>query len=163
MTKFPDFLPHLLSLKGTWDEILNRLYTVFTRDFKSGTACHRGIVVIYDGRILPDGQGKEEGFWHVVSRLDSSSRYREIDYRRAERLPWARPLMESPPRIEILVFDYFEGPKDKGIRTYIWLEKFDYVLILQRKKNAFYWITAFFVDGNRKRKDLRKKFEERSQ
>jgi hypothetical protein len=163
VTKPPDFLPALLNLDGTWTEILDRLYTVFTRDFKSGPITHQGIVVIHDRRILPDGQGKEEGFWHVISSWDSSSRYREIDYRRAERLPWARPLMESPPRCEILVFDYNEGPKDKGIRRYIWLEKFDYVLIFQKRNKAFYWITAFFVDGAGKRKDLRRKFEERIQ
>jgi hypothetical protein len=163
VTKPPDFLPALLNLDGPWTEILDRLYNIFSRDFKSGPITHRGIFVIHDRRILPDGQGKEEGFWHAISRWDSSSRYREVDYRRAERLPWARPLMESPPRFEILVFDHIEGPKDKGTRRYIWLEKFDYVLILQRRKKAFYWLTAFFVDGNRKRKDLRRKFEERTQ
>jgi hypothetical protein len=86
---YPDFLPDLLSLGGTWEEILSRLYSVFSRDFKSGKVIHRGFIVLYDGRILPDGQGKEEGFWHVVSKLDSTSRQREIDYRRAERLPWS--------------------------------------------------------------------------
>jgi hypothetical protein len=56
--------------------------------------------------------------------------------------------MESPPRLEILVFDYFEGPKNKGIRRYIWLERFNYVLILQKRKIAFYLIAAFYVEGN---------------
>jgi hypothetical protein len=61
-----------------------------------------------------------------------------------------RPLMESPPRSEILVFDHLEGPKDKGARRYIWLEQFDYVLILQKKKRAFFWVTAFYIDSERK-------------
>jgi len=158
---YPDFLPDLLSLEGTWEEILNRLYSVFSRDFKRGKVIHRGFIVLYDGRILPDGQGKEEGFWHVVSKLDSTSRQREIDYRRAERLPWSRPLMESPPRSEILVFDHSEGPKDKGQRRYIWLEQFGYVLILQKKKRTFFWVTAFYIDSEWKRRDLRKRFLER--
>jgi hypothetical protein len=159
----PDFLPDLLDMDGSWEEILNRLYSVFSRDFKGGEVRHRGIIVLYDRRILPDGQGKEEGFWHVISIWDHSHRQRLIDYRRAERLPWARPLMESPERMEIRVFDHSEGSKDKGIRRYIWLEDYDYVLILQRRKKAFFWITAFYVDMEWKRKDLRKRFAERVQ
>ncbi len=163
MNNYPDFLPELLSLEGIWEEILNRLYTVFSLDFKRGKVSHRGVVVLYDGRILPDGQGKEEGFWHVVSRIDSSSGQRLIDYRRAERLPWARPLIESPQRPEILVFDHLAGPKDKGVRRYIWLERFDYVLIFQRKKKTFYWLTAFYVDREWEKADLRRRFKERLQ
>jgi len=71
--------------------------------------------------------------------------------------------MQSPERTEIRVFDHSEGPKDKGIRRYIWLENYDYVLILQRRKKAFFWITAFYVDIEWKRKDLRKRFAERVQ
>lgn len=161
MTSYPDFLPSLLNLDGRWEEIFKRLYSVFSNDFKTGKVFHRGFIVLYDGRILPDGQGKEEGFWHVISRIDRSNRGREIDFRRAERLPWARPLMESPPRSEILVFDHSEGPKDKGQRRYIWLEQFDYVLIMQKKKRVFFWVTAFYIDSEWKRRDLRKKFGER--
>jgi hypothetical protein len=69
--------------------------------------------------------------------------------------------MESPERSEIKVFDYVEGPKDRGIRRYIWLDEYDYVLILQRKKKAFYWITAFYVDTRWKREDMNKRFVER--
>lgn len=161
MNSAPDFLPPILELSGSWDEILRKLYFVFVRDFKSNQVKHRSLIVLYDQRIPPDGEGKEEGFWHVVSRYDTKLGHRLIDYRRAERLPWARPLMESPERSEIKVFDYVEGPKDKGIRRYIWLDEYDYVLILQRKKKAFYWITAFYVDTRWKREDMKKRFVER--
>jgi len=69
--------------------------------------------------------------------------------------------MESSQRPEIKVFDYVEGQKDKGIRRYIWLEGYDYVLILQRKKKAFYWVTAFYTDIEWKREDMRKRFSNR--
>ena len=45
-------------------------------------------------------------------------------------------MMESKERVELKIFDYDHGPRDKGIRRYIWLEDFDYVLILQRKNMA---------------------------
>jgi len=101
MTKIPDFLPPILDLRGTWEEILDRLYAVFCRDFKKGAVYHNGMRIIYNGRVLLDGHDKEEGFWHVVSKEDRVSGERLIDYRRAERLPWARPTMESPERSEI--------------------------------------------------------------
>lgn len=162
MDNNPDFLPPILELSGSWEDILSLLYSVFNRDFKAHQTRHQGIPVYYDRRILPDGYGKEEGFWHVVSRLDYTTGDRLIDYRRAERLPWARPLMESPQRPEIKVFDYEQGPKDKGVRTYIWLEnyEYDYVLILQRRKGIFLWITAFCAYRRRERGSLRRKYEE---
>lgn len=158
----PDFLPPILQLSGTWIEILTVLYSVFERDFKKSRVCYQEIPVYYNQTVLPDGHGKEEGFWHVISRKDAFSGERLIDYRRAERLPWARPMMESPHRPEIVVFNYSEGPADKGIRTYIWLEDYDYVVILQRKKNAFFWVTAYYVDSEWQRKSLKKRYQERA-
>jgi len=162
MTKIPDFLPPILDLRGTWEEILERLYTVFCRDFKKGAVHHSGMRIIYDSRVLPDGHGKEEGFWHVVSRKDRDSGERLLDYRRAERLPWARPTMESPERSEVKVFDYDHGTKDIGVRRYLWLAEYDYVLILQKKKKTLFWITAYYVDSEGGRRDLSRRYEKRS-
>jgi hypothetical protein len=159
MNDSPDFLPPILDLDGDWDNILARLYNVFERDFKNSKTYHRGIRVIYDGKIKHDGQGKEEGFWHIVSKKDYNTGDRLIDYLRAKRLPWAKPLMESPVRSEVKVWQYKEGA-DKGIRTYIWLEDYSYVLILERKKHVFYWVTAFYVN-DKKRIELQNKYKKR--
>lgn len=160
MSEAPSFLPPLLNLDGEWNSILLRLYLVFEKDFKESQTYHRGIRILYNAAIKPDGLGKEEGFWHVVSRLDVNSGVRFIDYPRAKRLPWAKPLMESPDSPEIKVWRYREGTADKGLRTYIWLEKYKYAIVLQRGKDVFYWVTAFYVDMWRQ-KDLKKKYEKR--
>lgn len=160
MSNTPSFMPPMLNLDGDWDTTLSRLYSVFVRDFKESQTYHHGIKVIYNGTIKADGLGKEEGFWHVVSKLDNNTGERLIDYPRAKRLPWAKPLMESPERPEIKVWQYREGTADRGMRTYIWLEDYNYALILQRKKNVFYWVTAFYVESW-KQKDLRRKYESR--
>ncbi|MFA4910969.1 MAG: hypothetical protein WC649_08005 [Desulfobacteria bacterium] len=160
MSDTPSFLPPILNLDGDWDTILARLYSVFKIDFKESQTYHRGIKVIYNGTIKADGLGKEEGFWHVVSRLDDDTGERLIDYPRAKRLPWAKPLMESPERHEIKVWQYQEGTADKGLRTYVWVEEYNYALILHRKRKVFYWVTAFYVES-RKQKDLRRKYESR--
>ena len=117
--------------------------------------------IIYDSRVLPDGHDKEEGFWHVFSRKDRDSGERLPDYRRAERLLWARPTIESPERSEIKVFDYDHGTKDIGVRRYIWLAEYDYVLIFQKKKKTLFCVTAYYVDSERGRKDLSRRYEKR--
>jgi hypothetical protein len=162
MAGTPDFLPPILDLRGTWEEILERLYAVFDRDFKRGAVYHRGMRILYNNRILPDGSNKEEGFWHVISKEDRGNGERLIDYRRAERLPWARPTMESPERGEIKVLDYDHGIKDIGVRRYIWLAEYDYVLIFQKKKKSLFWITAYHVDSERGRRDLSRRYEKRA-
>jgi hypothetical protein len=161
MTQLPDFLPSILDLRGTWEEILERLYTAFCQDFKKGAVHHCGMRVLHNNKILPDGHGKEEGFWHIVSRKDRESGERLIDYRRAERLPWARPVIEYPVRSEIKVFDYDHGTKDVGERRYIWLADYDYVLIFQKKKKTLFWVTAYYVDSDRGRRDLARRYEKR--
>lgn len=160
MPKLPGFLPSLLQLNGSWNRILKTLYRVFERDFKNHTTKHESTPIDFTRKILPDGEGKEEGFWHVVSKYDYKRGERLIDYDRAKRLPWARPMMESPAREEIRVFDYDHGSKDKGIRRYIWLVSYDYVLILKKYKNKYFWITAYYVYKNGKR-DLRNRYKNR--
>jgi len=71
--------------------------------------------------------------------------------------------MESPERSEIKVFDYDHGVKDIGVRRYIWLVEYDYVLILQKKKKALFWLTAYYADSVRGRKDLSRRYEKRLQ
>ena len=59
------------------------------------------------------------------------------------------------------VFDYDHGTKDIGVRRYIWLAEYDYVLILQKKKKALFWVTAYYVDSDGGRKDLSRRYEKR--
>ncbi len=158
----PDFLPNILNFDGlSWEQVLDLLYEVFTYDFKNNNPIHCGLRVFYDRRILEDGDGKEEGFWHVISKKDRNTGERLPDYRRAERLPWARSMLENENRPELKVFDYDHGTKDKGVRRYVWLEDYDYVLILQKKKNIFFWITGYYVATKYGKRDLSKRYSKR--
>lgn len=104
----------------------------------------------------------ERGFWHVIAKDDRASGERLPDDRRAERLAWARPSLESPPRSEIRVFDCDHGAKDKGIRRYVWLHNHDYALVPVKRKKTFVWITAYHVGSERGRADLHHRYEERA-
>lgn len=160
MNPQPDFLPPMINLDGSYEEIVERLYEVFRKDFMKNRARHLGRDVTFNGVIDEFSQGKVEGFWHVITRDDATKTNQLIDYPRAERLPWAKPLMENPHRDEIKFFFYDESDSRKGIRHYIWLEGYNYVVILQRKKSYYVWVTAFYVD-DWKQKHLQRKVENR--
>lgn len=161
MSGHPSFLPAILSLEGAWEVILEKLYEVFRDDFKTRQLRHESKRVFYDGRILPSSRGKEEGFWHLITREDLSTKVRLPDFDRAARLPWARPIIESNQRPEIIVFDYAEGPRKKGIRRYLWLKDWNYLVIMQHRGNVFYLNTAMYIDFEGKRRDLKRKYENR--
>ena len=72
-------------------------------------------------------------------------------------------MMENAERNEIKVFDYDHGKKDIGVRHYIWLAEYNYVLIFQQKKNVLFWVTAYYVDSERGRKDLEGRYAKRLQ
>ena len=160
MCNNPAFLPPILCVDGDRNKIISMLYDIFKKDFKDADVYHKNIKVVYNNKIKSDGEGKEEGFWHVITKDDNRMGGRLIDNRRAERLHWAKPLMEAEEDTEIKIWEYIEGTKDKGKRTYIWLENYNYIVILENKKNSYYWITAFYV-VEWKRSELCKKYEKR--
>lgn len=145
MSDQPDFLPPKINTDGIWEIVVHKLYKVFTNDFKINRTRHCGLEVLYNKKILPDGDGKEEFFWHIISKDNKLTGQREPHFPRARRLPWARPLMEGGARAEIKVFDYDHGAKDKGMRRYIWIEDYRYALVFQEKKGKFCWLTAYYV------------------
>jgi hypothetical protein len=159
-----EWLPEFISVDGVWDEILNILYSVFSKDFKNEKLFHGGLEVWYD-RSIKEGQF-EEGFWHIIAREDIKTKERLFDPRRAERLPWCAPIIRNFDDFNIKWWRYREG--NGKIRRYLWLCEWDYVVILEERmlyaKNnmpsraTVFLITAFYIDGNQKRADLERKF-----
>jgi hypothetical protein len=157
----PNWLPEILSLDGDWQEKLLELYAVFDRDFKQADPRFDGIPIWWDRRILDEKY--EEGFWHLISKNDRQTRERLVDYRRAERLPWCGPMINNASDNAVKVWADRSGKK--RIRTYVWLEQWDYVIILEKRRHrtsdVFFLITAFYVDGDSTRRHLGKKYTNR--
>jgi len=161
MGELPAWLPAQLNLDGTWQSILERLYKIFCDDFRYHQTKHRDLPVFYDNRIIPDGQNKEEGFWHLTERKDRESGIRTYDPERSRRLPWARPIIESEARPEILVFDYDPQVKNKRIRRFIWLKDYDYLVILKKTKKDYILLTAYYIDSDGRRRYYQGLYEKR--
>lgn len=56
----PHWLPELISVNGSWDEVRERLYAVFSEDFIHGSPRFQNLPVRHDTRRL-DGDQFEEG------------------------------------------------------------------------------------------------------
>ena len=85
-----------------------------------------------------------------------------MDPRRAERLPWCRPTIEHCSDPEVRIWDYREG--NGRIRTYVWLQNYDYVVVLEKRslrggRSIAFLITAFYVSGGQSRSGLAKKYQ----
>lgn len=169
----PAWLPATLSFSGSWETIRDGLYAIFQRDVK-GRLTFRGLPVEF--AKYPIEQGCEEGFWHVTSKnervFDSATRTfrkeRIFDEKRSRKLAWLRPLLENPDDPAVKTFAYRE---DNGVvQTYVWLEAFDYLVILspsqsrhpaRRGARCWYLVTAYSVDYRSKREDLADKYARR--
>jgi hypothetical protein len=160
MNDYLHSLPPKITIDKPWEIIVHTLYQVFSNDFKGTNVRHCAIEIFYYDRILPHGEGKEEFFWHIISKDYTRTGIRDPDFKRAKRLPWARPLMESGPRTEIKVFDYDHGAKDKGLRRYIWFENYRYAIVLQKRKGRYLWLTAYYV-SKEGHTDLAKRYMDR--
>lgn len=157
----PEWLPELVSVNGEPSTVFARLYEIFHADFHQVERRFLTFPVRWDRRVLEPPY--EEGFWHLITRKDFSTGVRLVDFRRAERLPWCGPAISNCSDACVKVWDYEEG--DRRIRTYVWLEHYDYVVILEkrvvRNGGVAHLVTAFHIDGRQKRADLERKFQKR--
>jgi hypothetical protein len=157
MTALPAWLPEMFPV-NPWNEwTFEQLYTLFRRDFIENRPRYRQFSVWF----FPDmDNGKKLIFWHLTHREDKKVGERFPDFRRSERLPWARPMLENSDEPEVLDWDYEEG--DGSTKTYVWLKDYDYLMILKKyPDDARRIITAHWIEYPHKRRKLMKKYQNR--
>lgn len=125
----PHWLPSIVTVDGEWNHVLSILYGIFDKDIKQAKRFIQGKPV-QDRRIL-EGEQYEEGFWHLISKDDQKTKDRLFDPRRAERLPWCGHTITNSDDSAVKVWDFKEA--NGRLRTYVWLEDWDYVLILEKR------------------------------
>ena len=162
MDYMPEWLPETIPVDGEWHGTLSHLYRIFECDFKETRRFFQALPVRWDTTILP-GECYEEGFWHLITGDNHQTGERLFEPRRAERLPWCGPTITNSQHEAVKVWDYQEGKK--RVRTYIWLESWDYVIILERRQTRkggiAFLLTAFHVDGPSRRRNLLRRYENR--
>jgi len=158
----PEWLPEIIPVDGEWQGTLYRLYQIFEFDFKQTRRFFQSLPVKWNTTILA-GECYEEGFWHLITQDNHQTQERLFEPRRAERLPLCGPTISNSDHEIVTVWDYMESKK--RIRTYVWLESMDYVIILERRQTKkgeiAFLLTAFHVDGPSRIRNLRRKYENR--
>lgn len=157
----PDFLPDLLNLNGEHNEIIEYLYSIFRRDFIECITEYNLLPVKYDSNILPNGQGKEEGFWHLITKENKIIGGRFFDNHRARHLHWIKLLLVNSEREGIYTFKYDYGNSAKGIRTFIWLKNYGYVIVMREFRRSCMIITAYPIEYDNYRKDIQRMYDNR--
>jgi len=158
MCQPPGWLPTMFQMSPWSVTLMESLYALFKRDFIDNQAYYAGYPVWF---FPQKDRDKEEIFWHLVEREDPpKSGNRLPDFRRSERLPWARAMLDNLSEPEVLHWDYEEGNKD--IHTYVWLKDHDYLIVMKKYKDGNRrLITAYYLDYDHTRRKLLKKYESR--
>ena len=156
----PEWLPVCCVTDGEWARVIAELYAVFQQDFVADPPRVYGCPVWWQRRI---SDGYEEAFWHLTTRDDDVTGDRLFDPRRAERIPWCGAMLRRYNDPAITSWRYQES---KGqVRLYLWLEAWDYVVVLEERDvwigRIYFLITAYHVDGESRRRQLRKKYRKR--
>ena len=152
----PSWLPDALrygDFDGDWERFLDAVYQIFELDFKRSRPSYGGRPVAYDSRME---QGKEAAFWHITSSIDPNTRDRVPDLRRCERIPWPRPMIEHPNDDMLAVW---KNKRKRDTRVLLWLEKFDYLVVLTETSRTIVIVTAYCTDRKHTRTKLRKERE----
>ena len=150
------FLPEKLDLNGTYQEMISALYRVFERDIKHNLIRYKGLPVVFDNRCIDSEY--EEGFWHIITKGKDD---RLLDYRRAKRIVWIRPLIEMSD--DICLYKWIDNTMDKKGRyvekTYIWYREGNFLIVLKEIPKKYFLTTAFYITGQREDLYYQRKFE----
>jgi hypothetical protein len=164
-------LPAECDLSGDPEDVVNRLYGVFSESFLESRILHEGRAVEFDRRVI--NENKVEFFWHLThypyTRNKGRGNGAMLDHDRAQRLSWLRIIIENPNSDGLKKFDFIEpvrGGNKGGLRRYVWYESGKYCTVLQpllkgNRLYAYQLITAFPVDFYGKAAELQRKFENR--
>lgn len=153
----PDWLPPISRLEdfeGDATKYLAHIFSLFTRDFITTAPTFKGKKVFYDKR---NDNGKPAAFGHITTEDDRNTKQRELSLRRCERIAWIKAIIEHANDPLVLVWEKEQKTsKRRAIRTYLFLEQENFLVILQEIKYGHYMITAIYVDNpNQKRKHLK--------
>lgn len=138
------------------DEKYEELYRVFYMDFvQNKTYLPNAIYVNPTCQGLQNG--KEKIFWHIVTRKNMSTRTREYDEKRAERIEWVKRMIVNHHHVEVKSFYYCED--NRKIRFYLWAHNYDFLVILQKLgATESYLVTSFYIDRIGKKEATQRKY-----
>lgn len=152
-------LPAIVALTGDWGTYLDSIYEIYLDEVIRNSLTFKGKLV--RARHNPATQGKGFAFWHVIS-TGSNEEDRLPDLRRCERIRWIKWIIKKADQGTdgILIWTN-ERTLRRGtaVRTLIFCEAVDYLVILEERANTFMLVSAYPVFARNKLK-LKKEWQE---
>lgn len=144
---YPQWLPQLFNVNVTcyedWVVACNELMKVYENDFKLSVCQYDTYSIIISTKLI---DGYENTFFHLTHQDYLHTGERLPDPPRARRLPWCRPLiMNHRDNMHVVENDYKES--NGRIRTYIWLQDLNYIVIIEKRNNSAFLVSGHYVDG----------------
>lgn len=148
------WLPPLLNISPWHANTYDLLYELFHSNFIANRVYYQKKSV---GFSRDKEDGKEKVFWHVTTREDKNSNQRLPDFRRCERLPWLKAILENAHEPAILSWE--DVGDDGTTKVYVWLKDHDYIAIMKRTKKGFLiLLTASWLEYEHAKRKLMKKY-----
>lgn len=160
----PDLEPCRDFLK--YDEYVSKLYAIFCNDFINHTVSFNGSAVDIDH--TKGTSGREKGFEHVITNDYEKENKRYPDFQRCERIRWIRYFIESNDCHDKFQCDdalcegikVWEKWKGKRSRIKFLLVEESFIVIIERKKNWFILVTAYYIDQDHTMAKLEQEYNE---
>lgn len=152
MTQASPWLPNLILIAdadGEWGRYCEMVYGRFVQDFLSSQPTFMGKHIRC--RRDPIYDNKEAGFWHCVSE-GRDELTRTPDFRRCERIGWARAVIENASDPKVDVWIRRNGGEN---RIHFWYNE-EYLVVLGERGRTYQLITAFCTEYGHSIRNRRK-------
>lgn len=139
-------LPEIICLEdygGNYHSYMDAVYEVFARDFLNHHPAFGSYVLKL--KYNPEFKHRAYTFYHMTHEGEKEDE-RIPDFRRCERIPWARPTIEKAVEFGL---KFWEQTRNGKSRVCIWMDVDNgdnYFVILDVRKTFVLLWTAFFAD-----------------
>jgi len=145
------WLPAIIPYDGDWAAYLMLIYSKYEDDFVKTKPIFRGTCLAV--KRHPKDRGLDATFWHLVERGTGT---RVLDFRRCERIPWPKPIVEHCDETCIKIW---ENERNGEQRICIWYESEKYLVILAKRTGYILFWTAYIIEDAHTERKLRKEYE----
>lgn len=149
--------PALLPFEGDWPLYEEALYDAFLETFVRRNIKFRGRAVSAPYR--PESRGKHYSFWHVISEAphpgNRNEEERIPDIQRCERIRWiAWAIEQADAGCDGL--SWWENRRGRDTHVVIWAERWDFAVILGKRRDYYVLKTAYCGLREKRRRDFAK-------
>lgn len=156
------WLPETVSLNdynGDFGAYFKYLYKVFDNDLIKNPPLFKGEKVKV--RWTPMHENKPEAFYHLTHKdyMHTGYETRLFDTKRSERLHWVKPTIQNYGCNNTCCSHIKYWTEKKGKTIFILFEDEYYIIILNKRKDYYLLVTAYYIETEHRRNLIHKQYE----